>query len=105
MGNQHHYVQLTLDNQILPKERLIDTPSMQDGIDPETEMDLRIYGCELIQLAGVHGVLSKRSKVCTPFSYLHLCVFCVLMCAVSILCVYVLNVLTFESRVYTLLCR
>lgn len=44
---------LTLKNQLLPDDRLDPTPSQQDGLDAETEKDLRIYGCELIQTAGI----------------------------------------------------
>lgn len=56
MTGEHHYVQLTLENIVLPRHTLVDTPSMKDGLDPDVEMDLRIYGCELIQLAGVRHV-------------------------------------------------
>ena len=44
---------LTLDNVLVPPDKLSPTPSMQDGLDSETEMDLRILGCELIQTAGI----------------------------------------------------
>ena len=44
---------LTLDNVLLPAEKLSPTPSMIDGIDNSTEMDLRILGCELIQISGI----------------------------------------------------
>lgn len=44
---------LTLKNQLLPDEKLNNTPSQADGLDSETETDLRIYGCELIQTAGI----------------------------------------------------
>lgn len=44
---------LTLKNQLLPDDRLDPTPSQQHGLDAETEKDLRIYGCELIQTAGI----------------------------------------------------
>lgn len=44
---------LTLKNQLLPEDKLIATPSQLDGLDSETETDLRIYGCELIQTAGI----------------------------------------------------
>lgn len=44
---------LSLSNQLLPEEKLSLTPSQQDGLDVETETDLRIYGCELIQTAGI----------------------------------------------------
>lgn len=46
-------VVLTLKNQLLQEERLNVTPSQLDGLGSETEADLRIYGCELIQTAGI----------------------------------------------------
>ncbi|XP_030650269.1 cyclin-L1a isoform X2 [Chanos chanos] len=44
---------LTIDNSLIPEERLSPTPSMLDGLDLHTETDLRILGCELIQSAGI----------------------------------------------------
>lgn len=44
---------LTLKNQLLPEERLLNTPSQKDGLSLDAETDLRIYGCELIQSAGI----------------------------------------------------
>lgn len=44
---------LTLDNVLVQSEKLSETPSMQDGLDFETETDLRILGCELIQTSGI----------------------------------------------------
>ncbi|XP_011502061.1 PREDICTED: cyclin-L1 [Ceratosolen solmsi marchali] len=44
---------LTLQNCLLPDEKLNSTPSSIDGLDAETETDLRILGCELIQTAGI----------------------------------------------------
>ncbi|XP_056599881.1 cyclin-L1 [Triplophysa dalaica] len=44
---------LAIDNSIVGEERLGTTPSMLDGLDHETETDLRILGCELIQSAGI----------------------------------------------------
>ena len=46
-------VVISLENSILPKEKLSLTPSMADGLDYESEMDLRILGCELIQTSGI----------------------------------------------------
>uniref|UniRef100_A0A3B3U8S0 Cyclin L1a n=1 Tax=Poecilia latipinna TaxID=48699 RepID=A0A3B3U8S0_9TELE len=46
-------VYLTIDNSVIPEERLSPTPSMLDGLDLNTETDLRILGCELIQAAGI----------------------------------------------------
>lgn len=44
---------LTLENCLLPEPKLELTPSQADGLDRETEIDLRILGCELIQTAGI----------------------------------------------------
>lgn len=44
---------LSLENCLLPPERLEIVPSSQDGLDKESEMDLRILGCEMIQTAGI----------------------------------------------------
>ncbi|XP_067308428.1 cyclin-L1 [Pseudorasbora parva] len=44
---------LAIDSSIIPDERFSATPSMLDGLDNETETDLRILGCELIQSAGI----------------------------------------------------
>lgn len=38
---------------MLPVDKLIETPSHHDGLDRQTEVDLRILGCELIQTAGI----------------------------------------------------
>lgn len=53
---------LSLKNQLLPEDKLsLPTPSQTDGLDHDTETDLRIYGCELIQTA---GILLKLPQVC-----------------------------------------
>ncbi|XP_051555096.1 cyclin-L1-like isoform X1 [Myxocyprinus asiaticus] len=44
---------LAIDSSTIPEERLATTPSMLDGLEHETETDLRILGCELIQSAGI----------------------------------------------------
>lgn len=44
---------LTLENCLLSDAKLIETPSQLDGLDRETEVDLRILGCELLQTAGI----------------------------------------------------
>ncbi|XP_044726848.1 cyclin-L2 [Chrysoperla carnea] len=49
----HRKIILTLNNCLLPEEKLSQTPSRNDGLDDETETDLRIWGCELIQTAGI----------------------------------------------------
>ncbi|KAL1465541.1 hypothetical protein WDU94_005099 [Cyamophila willieti] len=46
-------IALSLSNCLLPEDKLNPTPSMNDGLDPEVETDLRIIGCELIQTAGI----------------------------------------------------
>uniref|UniRef100_A0A6I8Q920 Cyclin L1 n=1 Tax=Xenopus tropicalis TaxID=8364 RepID=A0A6I8Q920_XENTR len=46
-------VYLTIDCSLIPEERLSPTPSMSDGLDLNSETDLRILGCELIQSAGI----------------------------------------------------
>ncbi|XP_018121227.1 cyclin-L1 [Xenopus laevis] len=50
---QYSEVYLTIDYSLIPEERLSPTPSMSDGLDLNTETDLRILGCELIQSAGI----------------------------------------------------
>jgi len=52
---------ITLDNILIPEEKLSATPSMLDGLSSETETDLRILGCELIQTS---GILLKLPQVC-----------------------------------------
>lgn len=44
---------LTLENVLIPDEKLSPSPSVQDGLDVDTETDLRILGCELIQTSGI----------------------------------------------------
>lgn len=60
----HGKIVLTLQNCLLPDEKLNSTPSHLDGLDAETETDLRILGCELIQTA---GILLKLPQVCNYF--------------------------------------
>lgn len=59
-------VVISLENCLLPKEKLIQTPSMKDGLDKEVEIDLRIIGCEFIQAS---GILLKLPQVCTIASF------------------------------------
>lgn len=44
---------ISLENSILPSEKLDETPSMKDGLDRDTENDLRSFACEMIQVAGI----------------------------------------------------
>jgi len=39
--------------ELVTEEQLHDTPSRKDDISEETELELRIYGCDLIQEAGI----------------------------------------------------
>ena len=55
-------VVLTLENVLIPDEKLSETPSMLDGLEKEVETDLRILGCELIQTS---GILLKLPQVCS----------------------------------------
>uniref|UniRef100_H0XUF9 Cyclin L2 n=1 Tax=Otolemur garnettii TaxID=30611 RepID=H0XUF9_OTOGA len=45
-------VLITLENCLLPEDKLRFTPSMSNGLDTDTETALRVVGCELIQAAG-----------------------------------------------------
>ena len=47
------HIALSLDNCIIPDERLRNTPSFKDGMDHDLEVDIRITGCEFIQSAGL----------------------------------------------------
>lgn len=42
-----------LDNFYVSKDDLADSPSSKDGISSDVERDQRIYGCEMIQEAGI----------------------------------------------------
>ncbi|XP_073978378.1 cyclin-L2 isoform X2 [Rhodnius prolixus] len=46
-------IELSLNNVLLPDDKLVNTPSRLDGMEPDTETDLRVLGCELIQTAGI----------------------------------------------------
>lgn len=54
-------IELSLDNRVIPNERLLNTPSFKDGVSHELETDLRIVGCEYIQSA---GLMLKLPQVC-----------------------------------------
>ncbi|XP_062505222.1 cyclin-L2-like isoform X2 [Corticium candelabrum] len=53
MAAERQRVVLSLDNVLLPEEKLKETPSMAHGLDREMETDLRMLSCEFIQAAGV----------------------------------------------------
>uniref|UniRef100_A0A0D6QWI6 Cyclin-L1-1 n=1 Tax=Araucaria cunninghamii TaxID=56994 RepID=A0A0D6QWI6_ARACU len=42
-----------IDTFYVTDEQIANSPSRKDGIDQETEMTLRLYGCELIQESGI----------------------------------------------------
>ncbi|CAD5115751.1 DgyrCDS4696 [Dimorphilus gyrociliatus] len=46
-------VKISLENIIIPEEKLLTTPSGIDGLDDEIELQLRVLGCELIQTSGI----------------------------------------------------
>jgi hypothetical protein len=50
---QYSRVELYLDSIILGEDKLKPTPSEKDGLDQQSEYDLRYIGCELIQTAGI----------------------------------------------------
>lgn len=51
-AQEYSEVKISLENCIIPQNRLLNTPSSEDGIDAFLEFSLRRYGCDLIQLAG-----------------------------------------------------
>ena len=57
-------VVLTLENVLLPEEKLSATSSLLDGLDKDTEWDLRILGCELIQTSGILLKLPQVNFLC-----------------------------------------
>ena len=56
---------LSLENCILPEDKIQHTPSAADGISAEDEMELRILGCDFIQSAGILLKLPQVSAQCT----------------------------------------
>ena len=59
-------IELQLDQCLLPDSLLMETPSQIDGLSKSEEMDLRILGCEMIQ---VSGILLKLPQVIMLNSY------------------------------------
>jgi hypothetical protein len=64
MSKPYGKIELSLNNVLLPEEKISNTPSKVDGLDFETETDLRILGCELIQTAGILLKLPQVSTFC-----------------------------------------
>ena len=62
---------LTLDNCVVPRDRLLNTPSQQDGVSHELEVDLRLVGCEYIQTAGLLLKLPQVSRGVSRFTPAH----------------------------------
>lgn len=60
---QYSKVSLSLENCILPPEKLYPSPSQIDGLEREAEIELRILGCELIQTSGILLRLPQVSKI------------------------------------------
>lgn len=50
---QYGRVVISLENPILSNEVVQNTPSLADGLDSQSENDLRITGCRLIQISGI----------------------------------------------------
>ncbi|XP_014305833.1 cyclin-L2 isoform X4 [Myotis lucifugus] len=69
-------VLITLENCLLPDDKLRFTPSMSSGLDTGTETDLRVVGCELIQAAGIllrlpQVAMANGGRCCSSASFLH----------------------------------
>ena len=60
-------VVFSLENCILPKDRLLTTPSANEGLDLRTEWFLRRIGCDIIQHAGVILKLPQVNKISSQF--------------------------------------
>ena len=68
---EYSKVALSLDNCIVPRERLLKTPSRQDGVSCELEVKLRLVGCECIQTAGLLLKLPQVSSEETSWFSFH----------------------------------
>ena len=49
---QFGHIKLDISNSVLPFEKVASTPSTNDGLSDDIEIQIRSLGCELIQLAG-----------------------------------------------------
>ena len=58
---EYGHIKLDISNSVLPREKLATSPSANDGLVEDTELQIRSLGCELIQLA---GKLLKLPQVC-----------------------------------------
>merc|ERR1712226_35205 len=50
--DQFGHIKLDISNSVLPYEKLNQSPSSNDGLPDDVEIQIRSLGCELIQLAG-----------------------------------------------------
>ena len=70
-----------IDTFYLTQEQLLDSPSRKDDIDEQTENNLRLYGCELIQEGGIllklYVTIFPPSSLLSEISFLffYLCLF------------------------------
>lgn len=64
---------ISLENCILSNDQLKETPSIKDGLEKEVEIDLRIVGCEYIQIAGILLKLPQVSARLNSRVNLYLC--------------------------------
>ena len=60
---EYSKTELTLENLVIPDERLLNTPSAKDGMPRDVEVNLRVTGCEYIQSAGLLLRLPQVSTV------------------------------------------
>jgi len=67
---QYGHIKLDISNSVVPLDKLSPTPSARDGLSDEVEMQIRSFGCELIQLA---GKLLRLPQVLLYFSNLATC--------------------------------
>ncbi|PWN49698.1 cyclin-like protein [Violaceomyces palustris] len=59
----------TLLNTLATEDQLANSPSRRDGIPPHLEDELRVYGCQLIQQAGVLLDLPQRTMATAQVLY------------------------------------
>jgi len=52
---------------VLPADILNDSPSHKDGVKPADEVVMRVFGCELIQEAGILLDLYVTHRSHTPY--------------------------------------
>ena len=43
---------LDISNSVLPRDKLVETPSSKDGLPTESELQIRSLACDLLQIAG-----------------------------------------------------